>query len=199
MLTTFNRIIVVLVCLAVLFAAGAYIAFPSTLPAMAVTADPVGLWIAVLVAAIAGLVLTAELWPRGPHGFEASIEGATVEYPIASVRELVEREAKLIPGVHNAHGEVLSRRGAVDLRMRIETEPDYDAQEIVSKTTARMREKLERGLGLRVDKLRMTVRQGQHGPSVPWKRKPGVATTVEQEGERTPPVEDRTKEPAGRL
>lgn len=187
--------IVVLVCLVVLAGAIAYIAVPAALLGGTVTADPMGFWIAVLVAGVAGLLLIAELRPRRRQVFEASIEGATVAYPISSVRELVEKEAKLTPGVRHAHGEVESHRGAVDLRMTVETEPGYDAQEMASKTTARVREKLERGLGLRVDKLRMTVRPGQQGPSLPWKKKPAVATTVEEEGERTPPVEDRTREP----
>ena len=192
-MTALNRTFVVLVALA-LFAGGMAFALVPGWPAIAGsllsnTAGGEHIWIGLALAAIAALLLLLEFWPQR-RVYESSIEGAVVEYPAASVREVAERELESIMGVRHAKAEVGSRRRGLDLRATLDTEVGFDAQDLSNRAAARLRERLERGLGLRVDRLRLAVRPGQSAPSMPWQRRQapapadGVAQPAEEERER---------------
>jgi hypothetical protein len=179
---TFNRIVVLLLGLALLIGALATLTAPSWLSETTVTLAPeIGpslFWGAILVAAISALVMLMEVWPRRRRVFESNIEGAVVEYPASSVRESVDRDLEALPGVRHAHSQVEMRRGGgVDMRLTVETEGAQDPQVIANRAAARAREKLERGLGLRVDRLRLAVRPGGFG--APWRRHADTAVTEE--------------------
>ncbi len=162
---TFNRCISGLFGIVLLAFAGLLIAAPDRLAALAgelrsaVQAAPALslLWAGVALAALGVLLVLLAAWPKERRHFEAGVDGAVVEYPPSTVREAAERALLDLPAVRRARVEVGSRRDALDLRAQVDADPAADPQAIVADAAPRVREKLARGLGLHVERLRISV------------------------------------------
>ncbi len=175
-MSIFNRMMVVLLALAMLVGAMLVLMSPNTLviagnaiagagrDALSNLQMPYGgpvTYAALAVVALAAVLLALELWPRpGPH-FESGVEGAVVDYSPATIRNMVRQELEQTEGVLRAHPDVRRRGKGIDLHVHVETEPGQDSKELAARASARVRERLERGLGLRVERVRLTVRPGR--------------------------------------
>jgi hypothetical protein len=180
-MTLVNRVIGALVALGLLGLAAALLLAPQPLRAAMQeqvatlqTLPPTALLVGGAILAAVGLLLLAlELWPRRPRSFIAQVEGGTVEYPKATVAEIVERELYSIDGVRHARVETLGRGRRVAVQARLALAPDRDPQEVTARATSRMREKLGRGLGLALAQVHLAIepteprRATEERPSAP--------------------------------
>jgi hypothetical protein len=182
-LALFNRLVVTLLALATLALAVAVLAVPQVLLAgveaglSAFGAIPASSLVAggAALAALALLVLLLELRPGNRRGFVARVEGGTVEYPAATVADIVERELAGVEGVRQAQADVTGHRHKVDVRARLRVAPERDPQEVVARATGRVRERLERGLGLALGRVRLAIEPTEGArPAEPGRTQPAV-------------------------
>ena len=166
--TVFNRILAVIVLLGVLALALALgLATQATTAALgsgvaAVSSLPTA-WLlpgAALVAALALILLFAELRPRRRSIVRAALEGATVEYDAGTVAEILQRELSRVDGVRGARAQVLARHGKLDVLARVAVADGHEPQQVASHGASRIREALQHGLGLEVHSVRMTMQPG---------------------------------------
>lgn len=179
----FNRFVVTLLALATLALAVAVLAVPHLVPATveaglsAFRDVPASSLVAggAALAALALLVLLLELRPGDGRGFVARVEGGTVEYPAVTVAGIVERELAGVEGVRQARAEATGHRHKVDVRARLRVAPERDPQEVVARATGRVRERLERGLGLGLGHVRLAIEPTETArPAEPGRTQPAV-------------------------
>ncbi len=127
-------------------------------------------WAGVTLAALGVLLLLLALSQPRQRYFEAEIEGAVVQYPPGTVREEAERELLSLPEVRRARVHLSERTDAVDLLALVDTEPSFDLQRLAVPAASRVRDRLEHGLGLRVEQLRVTVRPVHGSRWAFWRR-----------------------------
>jgi hypothetical protein len=180
----FNRIIVLLLALAMLALAVALLATPETALSAAedglanLRAAPASSLLSggTVLAALALVLLLLELRPAKARSstFAARVEGGTVEYPAATIGDIVERDLLRVEGVRQATAAITGR-GKVDVRARLLLAPDRDPQEVAAQASARLREKLERGLGLALGQVRLAI-------------EPAEALQLAEEGRASPAI-----------
>jgi hypothetical protein len=114
-----------------------------------------------LVAALAVILLVFELRPQRRSVVRAQLEGgATVEYDRGTIGALLERELAKIDGVRAARVLVTSRQRRLDAQARIAVAEGHDSHDVASRAASRIRETLQRSLGIELNSLRLAVTPG---------------------------------------
>jgi hypothetical protein len=129
------------------------------------------LWTAGILIAVGLILLITERWPqRRPQAFMARIDGGTVEYSREAIARALEQDMLTLPGVRDAQVVVGGSRGKVDAHLRLMTAHGIDPQGIAVQAAGRARDRLERGLGLRLRDFRLSVLPGEAEPVVTERR-----------------------------
>ncbi|MPZ13566.1 MAG: hypothetical protein GEU73_03945 [Chloroflexi bacterium] len=165
----FNRVVVSLLFLALLALAVTLISVPSLvfgageillatlrgLPPASVEAGAAALALPV------GIGLLWELWPRPSRVFEASAEGTTVVYPAQTVARVVQQELGGLEGILETKAAANGSRHKVGLNISMIAAPGQDPQQVAAWAATHVREKVERGLGLSLRRLRLSIQLSQ--------------------------------------
>lgn len=173
----FNRILVSLVLLAFIVATLLMSLLPrpmidalqallaSSAQGLDSTTQLAGAAIGLLAAGAALLLLLAELKPPARHSVVVA-EGAagTAELTNDSVSLRVKRAAEAIGGVREASPTVHSRGKAVDVLLRLSTDPDIDLPEKSQEVLQAVRAEIENKMGIQIKSLKVTVKHGAGSP-----------------------------------
>lgn len=181
MLNLFNRLVAVIVWLALL-AAFVYLAtspiplLTSGAARMSALAEQLGGWqtasatnfligqIAVGLASLLlfGTLLWVELWPKRQRGVRVhSSEGGSVELDTQSIARRLVWHLDQLAEVITVVPEVKARGSSVDVQLEIETAPDIDVPMKTDEVVEVTRDIIEQELGLKLGKLDVRMR---HAP-----------------------------------
>jgi hypothetical protein len=166
-MSVFNRIVVILLAMATLALALAVWLMPglaltnleSTVLRLR-TAPEVSFFVASLIgSAIALVILLLELWPHATSRvFLVRIEGGTLQYPAEAVTNLAERELARVDGIGQAKVSIRNRRGKLNVLAWLTTTEGADPRAVATSAAGRLRDKLERGMGLPVHDVAVSIR-----------------------------------------
>ncbi|MBI4504291.1 MAG: hypothetical protein HY691_02055 [Chloroflexi bacterium] len=172
----FNRVIVTLLALLMLIGAGALLVAPDAalataegwlaalrpMPAATLT------WVAAGLLAVALLLALAEVWPQhAPRVFTARFDGGTVAYPREAVASVLEKEIATVEGLREARVAVGGRGQKVEVHVRLAIDPRCDPQGVAVLAAGRVRDRVERGMGLRLRDLRLSIVPTEAQPTAP--------------------------------
>lgn len=115
------------------------------------------------IALLALLLLVSELWPRRQRSFESRTDSMTVEYPARTVTDVLRRELLALDGVRAATAEATGDPRKINIRARLTTEAEYDPQDVAGRAGTRIRDQLERGMGLGIGQVRISVHPAKDG------------------------------------
>lgn len=172
----FNRVVVTLLALLLLLAAAALLATPDMalataerwLAALRATPAPLLAWIAAGALAVALLLALAEVWPQhAPRVFTARFDGGTVAYPREAVASVLEKELATVEGLREARAAVGGRGQKVEVHVRLAIDPRCDPQGVAVLAAGRVRDRVERGMGLRLRDLRLSIVPTEAQPTAP--------------------------------
>lgn len=163
-----NRAIVIILALGLLAVAASLLVAPVALLTAAETAvaqvreaPPLPWATAALVLAAAALVLLLlEVWPTEARVLQVRFEGGTLQYPADAVTEMVTRELAQVEGVERARASTRLRRGKLQVSASLATLGTVDPQAIGAEGARRLRERVERGLGLPLGEILLSLRPG---------------------------------------
>ena len=169
-MSLFNRVVVIVLAFGVLALSMAVWLLPQVVLArldasvsMLRRAPEVSFFVVgVIGATVALVVLVLELWPHpSPRVFRVRFDGGTLRYPAVGVANLVERDVARMDGISRAKVSLRHRRGKLDVFAWLTTTEADDPKTIASAGAGRMRDKLERGLGLPVREMCLSVQPGE--------------------------------------
>lgn len=160
-----SRVLVALVGLALLVAGLALVVWPATSLAYvegwlaAVQRGQVPLAaIGAVVACVGLLLLALGLWPAtGRRTATGHVGESVIHYHVRAIESSIANELAGVEGVLRARVQAWGRRDGVEASIHLVMDASYDPQDVVARATARVHDKLERGMGLRVHAARMTI------------------------------------------
>ena len=169
-MAVFNRVAVIALSLVVMAAAALLAVRPEN---VANAAQMVGdglrsytpwsvAWAGAGVFALALLVIVLEVWPRRQSSeFLAKVSGADVVYQPEAVASAVEKELAGLDGIRFTTVQANGRGRSVDLYLGLVTEPGQDTQEVATRAIAKARDTIERGLGLKLARSRLSIQSAE--------------------------------------
>lgn len=114
--------------------------------------------VSLLVIAIAVVLLYRETRrPARSRVIVGHVEGAVAELSVDAIAQRLRREAMAMPGVRSVQTTVVPRRNAVDVRLKVMTDPDVDVPAMAAEVARVARDNLEGKMGLRVGKLWVNI------------------------------------------
>ncbi len=113
--------------------------------------------IAIVLAALAGVLLVLALWPQRRQVVRAGFDGGMLEYDGDTVARLLERHVARLEGVRGARVSTRTRQEKVDVLLRVATADGFEPREVGRRAASEVREKVERGFGLSLGQLRLVV------------------------------------------
>lgn len=119
---------------------------------------------AAAVAALAFLLGTLEVWPQPGPAFEAEIEGGTAAYSAETVSAALARDLVSLEGVRSVRPMVSGRR-QVDVQVNVYATPGAAPHDLAARVASRVRDTLERDLGLKVGRVRVALLGFQSEPA----------------------------------
>jgi hypothetical protein len=174
--TIFNRLLIIVLAVAVLVGAGAVVltALGVLQPANVAPAGPwfvdrlatvaqldstpwmwaLGISVGLIVLALVVLVL--EVWPRSRAPQRLVLkddEVGQVTVVLDGVRELVEREAVRVAGVQRARAQVLELPTGLQISCRVSVDPEVSVPEMSNELRQRLKTSVERHVGLTVRRV----------------------------------------------
>jgi hypothetical protein len=163
-LTTLNRLVVILLAWSVLGVAALYARDPSEAVAVVErylepmkVGGPTWLFTAIVVSALAFVVLLVEVWPGARRAaFEVRLDGGTVEYEARVVTAAIEHGLALLPGPIVHQIDVAGGGNRVRVRLRLETVESRDPSDLAAQVSNRVRETIKQ-LGLETQSIRIAM------------------------------------------
>ncbi len=122
--------------------------------------------LALIVASFALLLLEVRRPPR-PRVVVGEIEGAIAELSIEAIAQRLRRELTALPDVRAVNPTIRPRRGGVDVRLDVSTNPDVDVPSKAAEVGRLARESLEQRMGLKVGRLWVNIAHEAGAPLAP--------------------------------
>jgi hypothetical protein len=163
-LTTFNRLVVILLAWSVLGVTALFARDPANTISILEryldplrTSGPAWLLGAIFVSGLAFVVLLVEVWPGARRcSFEVRVDGGTIEYEARVVVGAIEHDLALLQGPIVRQVDVAGGGNRVRVRIRLETSATRDPADLAAQVSGRIRDTIKQ-LGLETQSIRMSM------------------------------------------
>ncbi|MBI2952818.1 MAG: alkaline shock response membrane anchor protein AmaP [Chloroflexi bacterium] len=169
----FNRVVVVLVLLALFVSTVILAILPEQMVNFIQTAftpsayTPLGRIVLILIAAVVGIVCVllvyAEIKPERPKGVRLTqVKGGAAELSTESIAGRIRQAAEAMPDIRKVTPAVVSHGSRVDIRIELLANPGVDVSLKASEVVQTIRDLVERDIGVKVGKLRVNIKYDTH-------------------------------------
>ncbi len=154
-----NRIVVILLIVAIIFAAIGAAAYPDQIvlgmqalfdPMRIEFLDRVILAVVAIVATVGGaMLIRLELRREKPRGVVlANVEGASAQLQTESIAERLKQVLEALPDIHSASPKVKSLGKSVDILVILQADSGVDVTQKAAEAAAVIRDTVEKGMGV---------------------------------------------------